>query len=501
MVYGIPSVRVSSKIGYVPSLPADDQMFGTVLECTKGTPNEAVLIRSPEELYQEFKTHLDAYFGVGGQALYVVRAACDSTNPISGTAPTKSSQIFIDTTTTPQTLFTLAAKQPGTYKIYVTISQNGTGGNNVIIEEEGYSSEYYIGIVGIENLTKRINRESQIVDATFTSEGNGTCKAVVRSVLGASGTAGTDGDVKVGTTDGTLPTINAPTAHEKALAALEPYKLAGIFCTQVTEDTTDTVHAVYVEHIDKMNTPNEHGWRFGILGAPNGATKGEMITEASNYDRQNIAFVGQGVIDQNGTEYSPTEATQVVAGKIGATSYQETIWGGQDSKILGVDNEVYIIDALPLPGIGVNGLATSEDIIEYNEKGVITFLSDLSGVRIREGITTAQNADYSEEDELAVVRIVRHAKYLVYEKAYEMLGQGMTDTFKTDLEEHIKSGLEVMKTTDLALTDIPTSGLSAYSVSVNLVPRTTSAQGKVSVSASITPIHAARTIDAQITVM
>lgn len=504
MVYNIPNVRVSHTYGYTPSIPADDQLSGYVVESIKGEPNKAVLIRSAEQLYQEFKVRLDAYFGVGGQAFYVTRAACDTANPPStGTAPVKASHTLKDTTGTPVNVLNLVAKQKGTYDIFITVSQNVTGGNNIIIEEEGYPTEYYIGITGIENMVTRINRESEIVDATFTAEGTGILANVARIKLGTGFTVGTNGTVN-GTQayPGQLPDANAPTAHAKALASLEAYQIAAVFNTQATSGSAAALHAKYVEHIDKVNGPEYHGWRFAILGAPAGASKSSIIGSAVGFNRENVVYVGQGVIDINGTEYSPCQATQVIAGKIGATKYYETIWGGAKSKVLGIEGEKYIAELVALPGAGVDGLATKEDIIEYNEKGVTTFVEELDGIRIREGVTTIQDSvSNSSEDELAVVRIIRHAKYLVYNRAYEMLGQNITATYKTDLEEHIKTGLEVMKSTDLSLIDITESGLSAYTVSVQLVPRTVQKQGKVTVNVTITPVHAAREISAQVVVM
>lgn len=499
MVFGVPSVNVSSTNGFVQSLPANDQMFGTVIECTKGEPNKIALIESATQLYQEFKIKMNAYWGVGGQALYVVRAATSSTNGAS--APTKSTQTFLDTATTPTQALTLTAKQPGSYEIYVTISANGSGGTNIILEEDGYSSEYYIGITGIEKLANRINNESNIVDATFKAEGSGTLTSVTREILGATGTRGTDGLTV--TSDpawaGQIPAQYATIAHENALALLQDYTIAGVFCTQVTSDTADAVHAVYVEHVQKMNTSQYHGWRFAIIGAPDKATKGEIITEASSYNNENVAYVGQGVIDTNGTNYSPTEATQIIAGKMGATDYYNTIWGGQSEKILGTNNTAYIVDTIAVPGTGTNGTPTYEDYVEYNEAGAITFTTDSDGVKIKEAITTAHNYNSDQEDELAVVRIVRHAKYVVYNTCLSYLGLGITDTFKTDLQEAIKTALEEMKI-EGALTDDTDNNYSAYSASVSIVPYTSMIQGKVTANVSITPVHAARTINASITV-
>jgi hypothetical protein len=539
MVYNLPRVIVTDVIGYTPSIPADDQVFGYVLECTKGEPNEAVLVRSPEELYQKFKYKINGHWGVGGQAVYMVRAACDVVN--GGTAPGKASQILLDTSGTQLSVMQLEAKQKGSYPITISIQENTTTGNNIIIEEEGYAPEYYIGVSTIEEMVDRINRESEIVTAYFyvcptesptcsngswattynseteiVKEGSGLLTEILPgTVLGVLPENG-DADLYVAGTDGTvhstpaysaqLPNANAPTAHSKALTALQTVTISGVVCLQVTEDTQATVHAKYVEHVDAMNTEYEHGWRFAVLGAPDGASKGEIVSTAVGFNRNSIVFVGQGVTDLNGDIYTPTEATQIVAGKISATNYQDTVWGGHKSKILGILQqngtiEKFVADITPLPGDGVGGFATKENLIEYNEAGVITFLELPDGIRIREGLTTVQNPAEVAEDELAVVRIVRHAKYLAYNRAFEMLGQNMTSTYKVDLEEYIKSGFEEMKNIDKSIIDIPESGLSAYNINVSLIPRTVQKPGTISVTISITPVHAARTIQITIVVM
>jgi len=136
----------------------------------------------------------------------------------------------------------------------------------------------------------------------------------------------------------------------------------------------------------------------------------------------------------------------------------------------------------------------------YNEHGVLTFRSDDDGVRIREGITTAQNNNYAAEDEIAVTRIVRHAKYIVYDKCYAMLGENISNTFQKDLESSLAVALDQMKS-EGALIDVPEDGLSAYEINVQVTPRTLQRQGKVIVDISMTPVHAARTITARIVVM
>ena len=144
--------------------------------------------------------------------------------------------------------------------------------------------------------------------------------------------------------------------------------------------------------------------------------------------------------------------------------------------------------------------ATRDDLRMYNENGVLTFRKDDDGVRIREGITTGQNTNAQAEDEIAVTRIVRHAKYIVYDKCYAMLGENISNTFNKDLEASIAVAMDQMKS-DGALIDVPADGLAAYEINVQVTPRSMQRQGKVIVDMSITPVHAARTISARIVVM
>lgn len=514
MVSRIPGVKVSDIYGTLSSAPTGDQLFAMIVECTKGTPNVPVEVYSTDDLYQQFKVYADGYFGVGNPALLVVRAAADADN--GGNAPVAAAHKIYDTAATPVQVATFTAKQPGSYEIFITVSKNTTAGNNVIVEEDGVSTEYYIGIEGVENLVARINNESQIITGTFIAEGTGSLATIgtvaspVQLGTGGTNVAGSDGTTQG--TAGAIPDSYSAAAHEKALAALEDYRLAGVFTTNIREGNADQIYAKYSDHVTKMNSADEHGWRFGIVGAceaaepttqAEGTTQMGVITSAAaGINNEGMMFVGQGVTDMNGNDYSPAEATQIVAGKMSNLDYQIAIWGGQSSKVLGLDGVKFISDVRKLPGKRVDGSATKEDIIQYNQMGVITFQKEDDGIRIREGVTTVQSPYKTAEDEVGILRIRNHANYLIYDTAFGMLGQNVTSTFKTDLQEELKSALEVMKSTDQALTDDPDNGLSAYDVSVTLMPNTVpTTQGTVKITAKITPVHAARQIEASVVIM
>jgi hypothetical protein len=237
----------------------------------------------------------------------------------------------------------------------------------------------------------------------------------------------------------------------------------------------------------------------------------DMIARLANAGRFNnelMVFVGGGVVDINGVEYTPELATQVVAGKIAATRYNLAIWGGNASKALMTDR-TFISDIIPIAGepiyddpdavspvmVGEN-VATRTEMIQYNEGGVLTFLKDKDGVKITEGITTVQEY-YSQygirrEDEIAVMRIIIHAKYEVYDACYKMLGINLNSTFKQDLENAVRNRLSAMS---------DEGALYNFDAAASVGPIVNGEQREIRVDISISPIHAARIIDAVIVVL
>jgi hypothetical protein len=539
MVYDLPKVLVSHIYGYVLAVPSQDQVFGVIVETHKGTPNTPVLVSTPQEMAQEFGISMDAYWGVGGQPLHLTRAIYQGVyNEETGAYPnpaTKAVHYLYDTSTTKIPVIKLVARKEGTYRIFLSAGPNAKRGNDLVLEETNCPTEYFIGLhnqltppqkPSIQSLVERINDQSYIVDAYFQAqliaapntvrwtdgsdfnpeieevvEGSDELELTGRVILGTGegNSLGSDGVVKVPEEQAEfdqIPDANVGSAYRDALISLEQYRIAGVFVLR----GQDVVHAEVATHVNKMNAAEEHGWRMGIVGAPDDAQMLAMIDDAIDLNNENIVYVGQGVVDLNGTEYPPRLATQVVAGKIGYTTYQYAIWGGNRSKILAVEDVKYIADVLPMVGSSPTRTATRDDLRMYNEHGVLTFRSDDDGVRIREGITTAQNSNTAAEDEIAVTRIVRHAKYIVYDKCYAMLGENISNTFRKDLEASLAVALDQMKS-EGALIDVPEDGLSAYEINVQVTPRTLQRQGKVIVDISITPVHAARTISARIVVM
>jgi hypothetical protein len=553
MVKQIPRVNVSHVIGNVLRVPETDQVPATVLECHKGVKNQPILIKNPYMLKREFGVDMDAYFAAGGGPFWAVRAAYGD--------PVAATHYVYDDATTGVPLLKIVAKRPGTKKIYVTAKASGSGITTrlgLIFEEEDGLTEYYTGIRGsvasaktaIQNLVERINRDSDIVDIYFRvmPEGgselpviwaqtiedgyeiytgaDGVFNAFPRTVLGsgAGNVAGTDGsglkaeadqksfdiisDVIADGEEGYSP---SEIAHTEALKALEQVECAAVFCLKAVpyESRLDTdqvagtgdIYAPYVEHINTMNQPENHAWRFGIVGVNDNMNMDARIQTAAIINNDMMVVVGQGIVDVNGVEYPPNLATMAVAGKIAATKYNISIWGGKASKALKVD-KAFITGLMELPGapiydedeniIGYSP-ATRADIIDYNEGGVLTFLEDSDGIKVREGITAVQQSlldmGVAKEDEISVIRIINHAKYRVYEACYSMLGENLSDTYKADIEEAVNNELSLM---------MREGAIAEYTTTANII---SAATGQVRVDIAIRPIHAARFIDATIVVL
>lgn len=492
MVQGIPTIQVDTSNAYAASQPASDRIWATCIETTKGPVLKPTFVQTPQELYKLFKYRIDGFWGVGGQGLYIVRVT-------KGEA-TASTKTIMSTDTTPKELCIFTAKDVGSYAIYITLQESVGGGYNLIVEEDGFTTEYYAGVASIEQLCDRINSDSEIIKAEFKAEG--TPVTFARQILGegANGTRGVDGTFQNGggtNPDGSLTNEgDAVAAHRRGLALLEDYDINGVFCLSPFTE----VQVEYAIHAKEMSKPTSNKWRYAVVGGKLSEDKQAKIATAAVYNDQNVLYVGQGLIDKDGVEYEPYQATMAVAGKRSQLPYGETIWGGDPRKRLGIGNSQFFVDVIPLehsPGYPY----TKQDIKDLNEHGVITFMKSFDGVRITEGVTTVQPDNEEGEDEEAVVSIVRHAAKLAYDAAFEMLGKQITPSFKTDLEEHIKSYLSEMKYTDNTLVDVPEEGLEAYRVEATILPAPDRKLGKVRVALYITPVHAAREIKINLMVL
>ena len=489
MVIGKPIVSVTSIPGYGPATPGNEQIWGLCVESTKGPSFTPTLVQSEDEEYALFKTRTQGFWRVNGQGMLMVR--------VTAGTPVAAIHILKDNATTGVSAITLTALQEGSYPIQINASNNGTT-NNLIIEEDGFPPEYYLNVPTMAELVTRINNDSQIVSAELEAEGSGLLATVVDATLGsgAGNTAGSDGTVDSGSTTGELAEADAPAAHRQGLVLMENYIIRGAFTVSPYAD----VHDEYAIHAKAMSQADKCQWRYAVVGVTDEETsKSEIIDRVNaSYDDEHILFVGQGLVDKNGVEYAPYQSTVAIAGKRSALPYGQSIWGGAAKKLLGKGDDQFFVDVLPM--VSAETVTKDSDIKSYNENGVITFRKDPDGIRILEGVTSVSPTNVTQEDEEAVVSIVDHAKYIIYDVCFKMSGENLVPSYKTTLEQSIQSALEVMKNTDKTIQDYSEEGIKAYTVNATIVPRANQLLGKVIVDATITPVHAAREIRANVVV-
>jgi hypothetical protein len=325
-------------------------------------------------------------------------------------------------------------------------------------------------------------------------------------------------------------------AHKEALDHLANIKVAGIFCNY----GEDEVQKVYADHVsttepEGMNSAEVCKWRTLIVGANAddrtndiGDTSGfKLIDKAVAFDNENILFLGQGLIDDGYTPESnlmknpdvfsedeyvalisedagalpnqllPFQCTQYVAGLRSKLFYGDAIFGGEAKKeIVGVGN----LSIAPLFA-GENKLLWQPDnYAELNQHGVLTFTTDYNYLTLTDGVTTRQSP--LEEDEEGVQSIIKYAKHAVHEELQTFIGRNLTDDLQIIMENSVKGILSLMQTQDQTLTSVASEDLAAYDVSIVLVPKTNAQQllAKAYVYLTLTPVHALRQIEVELTV-
>lgn len=321
-------------------------------------------------------------------------------------------------------------------------------------------------------------------------------------------------------------------AHKEALDHLANIKVAGIFCNY----GEDEIQKVYADHVSTtepqgMNSAEVCRWRTLILGANAfdrtndvGDTSGfKLVDKAVSLDNENILFLGQGLID---TGYSPEanimkndegeyvplldedegaqpnqllpfQCTQYIAGLRSKLFYGDAIFGGEAKKeIVGVGD----LSIAPLFA-GENKLLWQPDnYVKLNQHGVLTFTTDYNYLTLVDGVTTRQSP--LEEDEEGVQSIIKYAKHAVHEELQTFIGRNLTDDLQIIMENSVKGILSIMQTQDQTLTTIASEGLAAYDVNIVLVPKTNAQQllAKAYVYLTLTPVHALRQIEVELTV-
>ena len=325
-------------------------------------------------------------------------------------------------------------------------------------------------------------------------------------------------------------------AHKDALDHLATIKLAGIFCNY----GEDEIQKVYADHVsttepEGMNSAEVCKWRTLIVGAnafdrandPGDESGFKLIDKAVSLDNENILFLGQGLIDDGYEPESntmktqnelgqdvyvplldedlaskpnqllPFQCTQYVAGLRSKLFYGDAIFGGENKKeIIGVGN----ISIAPLFAGENKVLWQPDNYAKLNQHGVLTFTTDYNILSLTDGITTRQAP--LEEDEEGVQSIIKYAKHIVHEDLQRFIGRNLTGDLQQTMENSVKALLGQMQTQDQTLIAVPSEGLAAYEVDIVLVPKSNAQQllAKAYVYLKLTPVHALRQIEVELTV-
>lgn len=341
-------------------------------------------------------------------------------------------------------------------------------------------------------------------------------------------------------------------AHKDALDHLAKIKLSGIFCMY----GEDEIQKVYLDHVSTtepqgMNSSEVCKWRSLIIGANStdrtndyGEPGFKLMDKAAACDNENVLFLGQGLIDSgyvpksnvqlleddNGPilntaskkvyipllhknksmlegydegalpgQLLPFQCTQYIAGLRSKLFYGDSIFGGENKKaIVGVGSDFGIA---PLFAGENKVLWRPDNYIALNQAGVLTFTDDYNlPVTLMDGVTTRQSP--LEEDEEGVQSIIKYAKHAVHEVLQSFIGRNITGDLEAMMENAVTTVLNTMTSTDQTLVAVASEGLNAFDVDIVLIPKSNAQQtlAKAYVYLKLTPVHALRQIEVELTV-
>lgn len=318
-----------------------------------------------------------------------------------------------------------------------------------------------------------------------------------------------------------LPPEYRVAAHHEALSYLSNVKLAGIFCMYGEDD----IQKVYTDHVSTtepngMNSKEVCKWRQLIIGCNaidrERNTSNDVEGQCFNFydkaiaaDNEAICLLGQGLIDTGFVPQAldalqprpyqllPYQCTQYVAGLRSGLFYGDAIFGGENKKkIRGVGK----LSIAPLFADENKVLWQPDVYTILNEYGILTFTNEYGQISLTDGVTTRQ--DPLQEDEEGVVSIVNYAKHTVHETLLKYIGRNITSDLQTGMEVEVRNVLNTMYTVDKTLIDLPEEGYSAFDIEIVLAPKSNAKQilSKVYVYLKITPVHALRQIETELTV-
>ena len=317
---------------------------------------------------------------------------------------------------------------------------------------------------------------------------------------------------------GRIPEEYQAKAHAEGLKALQRIRLAGVFCMygEPLIQNEYLTHGINKQEPEKgMNNNETCKWRTILLGA-NASDRTDitsLISKAQVLDNQYVLFLGQGLIDTGFTgdvasmsktlkeqigatsDYFllPYECTQYVAGLRAKLEYYESIFGGQGRKRI---RSIGTLDIAPLFKYEKAYEWNPNAYTSLNEAGVLTFTEDYGNITLTDGITTKQSG--TEEDEEGVMNILKYAQNAIYDVCLPYIGRNINADLENSINMDIESVLYAMKVNDQSLID--TDEFSAYSVNISLGTRSNQLLGRIYIYLTITPVHALRQIEVEMTV-
>lgn len=463
--------------------------------------------------------------GTTGTGLFVAVTKADA-EPIlyDGSVPVK--QLVAEDKTIPAgtPLIDLKAKFKGAYKIKLVLYENILySGYNITIQEDGVGYVSMTNAHNLKSIVNIINDKDLNLFASLTKAGEQVMEIVGSAPIAdiANATEGSliapsleeatyeftlreeeaflqNGSNGEWENDRISPAFQAQ-AHAEALECLRRVPVTGVFCLY----GEDVIQRAYVLHGDDPNNPavgmnsdEVCKWRTILLGAneTDRDSVASLTSKAKALNNQYILFLGQGLI-VDGVYYPPFQATQFVAGLRAKLFYGNAIYGGQRIKqILPISSSIQIA---PLFSYQESVVWQPDVYIELNEAGVLTFTNEYGILSLTDGVTTSQQA---EEDEEAVISILKYAQKGVHDICVNYIGRNINADLQSSLEMEISAFLETMASEDQTLIAIEDENLKAYEVEVAMNARSTQLVGKIYVYLKITPVHSLRQVEVAMTV-
>ena len=319
---------------------------------------------------------------------------------------------------------------------------------------------------------------------------------------------------------GRIPTQYQAEAHRDGLKSLQRIRLAGVFCMYGEEviQREYVYHGINPREPEKgMNNNETCKWRTILLGA-NKTDRTDIASlrqKAKSLNDQYTLFLGHGLIDTGmsgyaatlGTAYQrklevgidnihyllPYECTQYIAGLRAKLDYSESIFGGQGRKRI---RSIGTLDIAPLLSSEETYEWNPNQITTLNESGVLTFTEEYGNITLTDGVTTVQSG--SEEDEEGVMNILKYAENAIYDVCLPFIGRNINADLENSINMAVESVLAAMRDDDQSLID--TDEYSAYTVDISLGSRSNQLLGRIYIYLTITPVHALRQIEVEMTV-